>query len=86
MDKTLEIVMVVVALVISVVIVTGILQSQGNSFGDFASNQTESSNCGITINRLQSYCPDSGSSWSDQGAQNIASSSSCSNTAPSDVC
>lgn len=52
MDKTLEIVMVAVALVVAVVIVTGILQGRANTFGGFADNQTSSSGCSIAADRL----------------------------------
>jgi hypothetical protein len=47
-DKTLEIVMVAVALIIAAVIVVGLLQGQVEMFGGFSSNQTESSGCGIS--------------------------------------
>jgi hypothetical protein len=47
MDKTLEIVMVAVALIVAAVIVVGLLQGQVNMFGGFSDNQTESSGCGI---------------------------------------
>lgn len=48
MDKTLEIVMVAVALIIATVIVVGLLQGQVDMFGGFASDQTNSSGCGIS--------------------------------------
>lgn len=52
MDKTLEIVMVAVALVVAVVIVTGILQGRANTFGGFADNQTSSSSCNLEASSL----------------------------------
>ena len=64
MDKTLEIVMVAVALVVAVVIVVGLLQGQSDSFGNFASNQTGSSSCGIKQSQLETAadCPSGGGS------------------------
>lgn len=88
MDKTLEIVMVAVALVVAVVIVTGILQSQGSNFGSFAENQTSGSSCSVEANQLSTYCPDSGggtcSDWSSAAARQ-ACSPSC-GLGPNDVC
>ncbi|NMJ92657.1 hypothetical protein GLT81_00160 [Nanohaloarchaea archaeon] len=65
MDKTLEIVMVAVALVVAVVIVVGLLQGQADSFGNFASNQTGSSSCGIKQSQLETAadCSTSPSSY-----------------------
>jgi hypothetical protein len=62
MDKTLEIIMVAVALVIAVVIVVGLLQGQASGFGSFASNQTSSSSCSITISQFKSAIDCSGCS------------------------
>lgn len=53
MDKTLEIIMVAVALVVAVVIVTALLQGQASSFGGFAQNQTDSSGCTITLAKFE---------------------------------
>jgi len=78
--------MVAVALVVSIVIVTGILQGQANEFGDFSEEQTSNSDCSVTVNQLRAYCPDSGSSWSNPSASSIVSSSSCSGLEPSNVC
>lgn len=88
MDKTLEIVMVAVALVVSIVIVTGILQGQSNKFGEFSQTQTEGSSCSVTTSQLKSYCAGNtgGASWDQTPAQNLASSSSCSSLTPNDVC
>jgi len=90
MDKTLEIVMVAVALIISIVIVTGILQGQASEFGDFSEEQTDNSGCSVTTTQLKAYCPDSGSScssWSSSSAENTCSSSSCSSDLdPDTVC
>lgn len=89
MDKTLEIVMVAVALVVAVVIVTGILQGQSQNFGGFAENQTSGSSCSVEANRLSTYCPDpnTGNScgdWSNPAA-NSACSASC-DFGPGDIC
>lgn len=54
MDKTLEIVMVAVALVVAVVIVTGILQGSADGFGNFADSQTNSSSCGVATSQFES--------------------------------
>lgn len=54
MDKTLEIVMVAVALVVAVVIVTGILQGSAEGFGNFADQQTNSSSCGVATSQFES--------------------------------
>lgn len=91
MDKTLEIVMVAVALVVAVVIVTGILQGRAGTFGTFADNQTSSSGCSIDTSKLSRYCNgDSGGScsgWDEGAAQNICQSSSCGQTlSPNNVC
>jgi len=53
MDKTLEIVMVAVALILAVVVVTSMMQSQSEGFGEFADNQTSSASCGVAKSQ---YC------------------------------
>lgn len=64
MDKTLEIVMVAVALVVAVVIVTGILQGRAGTFGNFADSQTNSSSCSIATSQFENAvnCPCTGGS------------------------
>jgi hypothetical protein len=47
MDKTLEIVLVAVVLVVAAVIVVGLLQGQAGGFGSFADNQTDTASCGV---------------------------------------
>lgn len=71
MDKTLEIVMVAVALVVAVVIVVGLLQGQADSFGNFASNQTGSSSCGIKQAQLETAANCDGSSNYEGNAETI---------------
>lgn len=53
MDKTLEIVMVAVALVVAAVIVISLLQGRADSLGGFADNKTTSAGCGISE---QQFC------------------------------
>jgi len=52
MDKTLEMVMVIVALVVAAVLVVSTLQGQTSNFGDFADQQTNSSSCGISTSKF----------------------------------
>ena len=74
MDKTLEIVMVAVALVVSIVIVTGILQGQSSEFSDFSDSQTGSADCGVSRSQ---YCSAfDGDSSSGTRAGDIADSNS----------
>jgi len=54
MDKTLEIIMVAVALVVAAVIVVSMLQGRTGNISDFADNQTSDSNCGLNAQRLAS--------------------------------
>lgn len=54
MDKTLEIIMVAVALVVAAVIVVSMLQGRTGNVADFADNQTSDSNCGLNAQRLAS--------------------------------
>lgn len=92
MDKTLEIVMVAVALVVAIVIVTGILQGQAGNFGSFADSQTNGSSCGVDTSKLSTYCPDSSTgtscgSWDEAAAEQICDASSCgSDLGPGNVC
>ena len=92
MDKTLEIVLVAVALVVSVVIVIGILQGQANKFGEFSESQTDNSDCSVSTNQLKVYCPNSNSGgscsdWDETAAENTCDSSSCSGDLdPGNIC
>jgi len=52
MDKTLEMVMVIVALVVAAVLVVATLQGQTSNFGNFADQQTSDSSCGIKKSQL----------------------------------
>jgi len=54
MDKTLEIIMVAVALVVAAVIVVSMLQERTGNIGEFADQQTSDSNCGLNAQRLAS--------------------------------
>jgi hypothetical protein len=87
MDKTLEIVMVAVALVVAVVIVVGLLQSQADSFGSFASNQTGSSGCGIKQSQLEAAvnCDGSGS-YSGRASQIKSNNPQCNFPGKSTYC
>jgi hypothetical protein len=94
LDKTLEIVMVAVALIIAAVIVVGLLQGQVNMFGGFSSNQTESSGCGISKAQFCNSVDSSSTTSVSSGNRpyNIATKNSqCawsdgSSTTPNDVC
>jgi len=48
MDKALEVIMVAVILIIASVVIIAMLQGQTESFGGFADDQTNSSNCGLS--------------------------------------
>jgi hypothetical protein len=52
-DKTLEIILVAVVLVVAAVILVGLLQGQAGGFGSFADNQTSSASCGVSQSQ---YC------------------------------
>ena len=58
MDKTLEVVLVATVLVVASVIVISMLQSQSNSFNQFAGEQESSASCGIAQARAERQCPD----------------------------
>ncbi|MFB6241984.1 MAG: hypothetical protein ABEJ36_04230 [Candidatus Nanosalina sp.] len=57
MDKTLEVILVAVVLVVAAVIVVGLLQGRAGTFGTFADNQTSSANCGLAESQLSLDCP-----------------------------
>ncbi len=61
MDKTLEIILVAVVLVVAAVILVGLLQGQAGSFGKFADNQTSTASCGISHSQFCSAYSGSGS-------------------------
>lgn len=52
MDKTLEIIMVAVALVVAAVIVTSFLQGRVGDMAQFSDTQTNSSSCGLAEQRI----------------------------------
>lgn len=58
MDKTLEVVLVATVLVVASVIVISMLQSQSNSFNQFAGEQEASASCGIAQSKAERQCPD----------------------------
>jgi hypothetical protein len=60
MDKTLEIVLVAVVLVVAAVIVVGLLQGQAGGFGSFADNQTNTASCGVAKSQFCSSLDSSG--------------------------
>lgn len=47
MDKTLEIIMVAMTLIVAAVVVTSMLQSESREFGDFSEDRRNDSSCGI---------------------------------------
>jgi hypothetical protein len=53
MDKTLEIIMVAVGLLVALVIVTALFQSQVSSVGNQTQSQTNTATCGIA---KTNYC------------------------------
>lgn len=61
MDKTLEVVLVATVLVVASVVVISMLQSQSNSFNQFAGEQESSASCGIAEARAERQCPDKSS-------------------------
>lgn len=60
MDKTLEIIMVAMTLIVAAVVVTSMLQSESQEFGDFSSDRRDDSSCGIAEVRYRNalQCPD----------------------------
>ena len=58
MDKTLEVVLVATVLVVASVVVISMLQSQSNSFNQFAGDQESQASCGIAEARAERQCPD----------------------------
>jgi hypothetical protein len=91
LDKTLEIVMVAVALIVAAVIVVGLLQGQVNMFGGFSDNQTESSGCGIAKVQFCNAADTSATSIDSERADNIHSSNqqcewASASDDPSDIC
>ena len=74
MDKTLEIVMVAVALVVAAVIVISLLQGRANALGGFADNQTNSAGCGISN---QQFCNSLDGGETTERSLNIAADTSC---------
>lgn len=61
MDKTLEVILVAVVLVVAAVILVGLLQGQAGSFGTFADNQTNTASCGISQTQFCGALDSSGS-------------------------
>gem|GEM_PF-1535253 len=63
MDKTLEIIMVAMTLIVAAVVVTSMLQSESQEFGDFSEDRRDDSSCGIAEVRYRNslQCPDEGS-------------------------
>ena len=54
MDKTLEVIMVASMLIIASVVIVSLLQGQTQDVGDFASEQTDSGDCGLLRVRYES--------------------------------
>ena len=54
MDKTLEVIMVASMLIIASVVIVSLLQGQTQDVGEFASDQTDSGNCGLLRVRYES--------------------------------
>lgn len=89
MDKALEIIMVAVILILASVVIIGMLQGQTESFGGFADDQTNSSNCGLSELEYERAI-NKDSCTETTAADNIASANSqcqwTSNTLPDDYC
>lgn len=64
MDKTLEVILVAVVLVVSAVIVVGLLQGRASGLGGFADNKTSSASCGLATSNFRTAvdCSSCGSS------------------------
>lgn len=75
MDKTLEIIMVAMTLIVAAVVVISLLQSQSGEFGDFSDGQTDSSECEFEELRYERALTDSCTETS--GAEEIRTGSSC---------
>ena len=67
MDKTLEIIMVAVVLVVAAVIVTSFLQGRVGDMGDFSDRQTNNSGCGLAEQRIAAAVDCSSNSPDAQG-------------------
>jgi hypothetical protein len=62
MDKTLEVILVAVVLVVAAVIVVGLLQGRAAGLGGFADNKTTSASCGLASSNFRSAVDCSGCS------------------------
>ena len=76
MDKTLEIIMVAMTLVVAAVVVISMLQGQSGEFGDYTDGQTSSSECGLEELKYERAINKDTCSETT-AAENIRTSSSC---------
>ena len=53
MDKTLEIIMVAMTLIVAAVVVISMLQGETREYGDFSDQRTNDSQCGFTELKFQ---------------------------------
>lgn len=91
MDKTLEIVMVAVALVVAAVIVVSLLQGRIDMFGGFSDNQTSDASCGISKTQFCNAADTSSGSINSDRADEIHSKNNpqcawTSSSDPSSIC
>ncbi|WP_414837889.1 hypothetical protein ACK3SF_00585 [Candidatus Nanosalina sp. VS9-1] len=89
MDKTLEIIMVAMTLVVAAVVVISMLQGESGDFGEFSDGQQESSQCGLEELKYERAL-DKESCSETTAAENIRTGSSCdwagSSSQASDYC
>jgi hypothetical protein len=80
LDKALEVIMVAMILVVAAVVILAMMQGQTGTFGQFASGQTNSSDCELSKLKFQRAisCQDSGtSSLNPDNAKEIYDNSDC---------
>ena len=80
MDKTLEIIMVAMTLIVAAVVVTSMLQSESQEFGDFSENRRDDSSCGIAEVRYRNSLNCDAGSETDaaEGIRSQANTDGCS--------
>jgi len=75
MDKTLEIIMVAMTLIVAAVVVTSMLQSESEEFGDFSGDRRDDSACVIAEVRYRNSlnCDAPSGPEESQASENIES-------------
>jgi hypothetical protein len=88
-DKALEVIMVAMILVVAAVVILAMMQGQTGTFGQFASGQTNSSDCELSELKYERAIDKQSCTETDQADEIASASSSCAwtdNTLPDTYC